>query len=234
MKANDFPLQKVMILTFYTAQEDAWEKIPASEKMDVEVRSVDGSQGSEKRIVILDFVRYGTNIRLFVDVRPLCVAFSRAKNVLIGVGHRDLGAAKPANDFPEPFAGAKIFRQYVNFHKLRDLIFYYPASESVTVVVKQIRNFVMQEEMGYEKQQVRLITASEDGFTKKSHNYSTTLFRPSTFKHTVTDINLSLSPHSRERKVGFDDYVEDIDTLMQLKKDKSCIEGVVQRNKNEP
>ncbi|KAI4231506.1 MAG: hypothetical protein L6R40_007700, partial [Gallowayella cf. fulva] len=154
MKANDFPLQKVMILTFYTAQKDAWEKIPASEKMDVEVRSVDGSQGSEKRIVILDFVRYGTNIGLFVDVRPLCVAFSRAKNVLIGVGHRNLGAAKPANDFPGPFAGAKIFRQYVNFHKLRDLIFDYPASESVTVVVKQIRNFVMQEEKGYKKQQV--------------------------------------------------------------------------------
>lgn len=109
----------VMIISFYSAQEALLRSIvatllPDAKGRSVDIRTVEGSMGDEKKVVILDFVRPGPTIGLIQDPRRLCVAFSRAVHAMIGIGTTTLGHS--ANQRGRPSKGAQILGRYIGQH----------------------------------------------------------------------------------------------------------------------
>jgi superfamily I DNA and/or RNA helicase len=79
----------IRVITFYRAQVDLISHmLEANGIHNVEVSSVDSSQGSEANIIVISFVRTGKmgTIGFLTDDRRLNVALTRAKHKLICVG----------------------------------------------------------------------------------------------------------------------------------------------------
>lgn len=112
--------EDVMVISFYKSQVALLSSIVASRLPDrrgrsLDIRTVDGAIGDEKNIVILDFVRPGPRIGFLTERRRLCVAFSRAKHAVIGVGTTQIG--RSSNDHGRPTVGAQILGRYIRQHE---------------------------------------------------------------------------------------------------------------------
>ena len=104
----------VGIITFYKLQEERIQKyvesLPYNQKKRVQAGTVDAFQGKEFDVVILSAVRCNNfkNLRTrtgFVSsVNRLCVAFSRAKRLLIVVGDFETIAKKNDTQYIKSFA----------------------------------------------------------------------------------------------------------------------------------
>ena len=82
---NEYSNKKIMILTFYGAQVNYLKKNIKITKNNIDIFTIDGSQGRESDIVIVSLVC--DHYRKFLDdPNRLCVMLSRAKNKLILVG----------------------------------------------------------------------------------------------------------------------------------------------------
>ncbi|KAL8945387.1 MAG: hypothetical protein Q9211_000096 [Gyalolechia sp. 1 TL-2023] len=86
----------VMIIVFYSEQINLLRKVikpsPTGDLVQiVDVRTVDSSQGDERKVVLIDFVRPGPIMGFVADMKRLCVAFSRATHGLIGFGCARMG-----------------------------------------------------------------------------------------------------------------------------------------------
>lgn len=91
--------ENIGIITTYTDQVRLIE-----EKTDVEVKTADGFQGSEKDIIIISMVRSNNNknIGFLEDMKRLNVSLTRAKKKLIIIGNREtLENSEIYNEFIE-------------------------------------------------------------------------------------------------------------------------------------
>lgn len=83
--------EEIMILTSYNSQLKELNKLIGTDSSNILVRTIDASQGSESSIVILSLTRSNTEnkIGFLADDKRMCVALSRAKNMLYIVGNKD-------------------------------------------------------------------------------------------------------------------------------------------------
>jgi hypothetical protein len=76
------------VITFYSGQVECIKKmLEKSRIIDVEVKTVDSYQGSEKEYVLLSYVRTG-DVGFLNDERRLNVAWTRAMHLLISIGSK--------------------------------------------------------------------------------------------------------------------------------------------------
>ncbi|KAL8723026.1 MAG: hypothetical protein Q9181_007367 [Wetmoreana brouardii] len=111
----------VQVICFYAAQTSLLSEImtkafPAGK---IDLRTVDVSQGDQKKVLIIDFVRDGREVGFFSDERRLCIAFSRAEYGMIGVSSADMALPKYGDTgMVRPFnAGEKVLFEYVKMHR---------------------------------------------------------------------------------------------------------------------
>lgn len=83
--------EEIMILTSYNSQLKELNKLLGDNTSNILVRTIDASQGSESSIVILSLTRSNdeNKIGFLTDDKRMCVALSRAKNLLYIVGNKD-------------------------------------------------------------------------------------------------------------------------------------------------
>lgn len=83
--------EEIMILTSYNSQLKELNKMLGTDNNDILVRTIDASQGSEASIVILSLTRSNdeNKIGFLGDDKRMCVALSRAKNLLYIVGNKN-------------------------------------------------------------------------------------------------------------------------------------------------
>jgi superfamily I DNA and/or RNA helicase len=84
--------EEIMILTSYNSQLKELNKLLGNDTdSNILVRTIDASQGSESSIVILSLTRSNdeNKIGFLSDDKRMCVALSRAKNLLYIVGNKD-------------------------------------------------------------------------------------------------------------------------------------------------
>ncbi|GAA6021532.1 hypothetical protein JCM11491_006473 [Sporobolomyces phaffii] len=98
----------------------------ASELQSIEINTVDGFQGREKKIIILSTVRSNRagRIGFLTDKRRLNVALTRAKDALFVVGNKDTLRLAAANDWIEsdPDSDAGIWRRFLAWCEQRGLV----------------------------------------------------------------------------------------------------------------
>jgi superfamily I DNA and/or RNA helicase len=89
---------EICILTPYAAQAELYRsciRIMGWDESRIEARTVDGYQGSERSIVILDLV-FVSRIGFMNDLHRLTVALSRHRDCLLIVGHvKSIASARP-------------------------------------------------------------------------------------------------------------------------------------------
>ncbi|KAL8881319.1 MAG: hypothetical protein Q9198_001457, partial [Flavoplaca austrocitrina] len=121
-KAKDIDIfTDVQIICFYAAQTSLLQTIcrDAFTDGDVDARTVDSSQGEQKKLVIVDFVRRGPSLGFLSEPTRQCVAFSRAEHARISIGSTQLAkhqARSPAT------GGEQTLRDFVHHHSSRDAI----------------------------------------------------------------------------------------------------------------
>ncbi|KAL8923761.1 MAG: hypothetical protein Q9208_004409 [Pyrenodesmia sp. 3 TL-2023] len=115
----------IMIIAFYSAQVAAlktacWDRY----KREFDIRTVDSSQGDEKDVVVLDFTRPGPQLGFLNNPRRLCVAMSRAKIGLIGIGSVKMAEPKMISDEKARprTVSERVLRDYMNYHRKWDSI----------------------------------------------------------------------------------------------------------------
>lgn len=83
--------EEIMILTSYNSQLKELNKLLGNDTSNILVRTIDASQGSESSIVILSLTRSNdeNKIGFLTDDKRMCVALSRAKNLLYIIGNKD-------------------------------------------------------------------------------------------------------------------------------------------------
>ena len=85
-----FSIRRIRVITFYRAQVELISILLRTYGLhQIEISSVDSSQGSEADLIIVSFVRTGgiNGVGFLSDVRRLNVALTRAKYKLICVGN---------------------------------------------------------------------------------------------------------------------------------------------------
>lgn len=100
---SDMPPISVGVISFYYDQVSMLRTMVRKESfhaIDVEINTVDRFQGKEKEIIIVSLVRNVKNAKHNVDshiaaFQRINVAFSRAQNLLIMVGAKDMYAPQP-------------------------------------------------------------------------------------------------------------------------------------------
>ncbi len=103
------PNKKIGVISFYRKQADnieqrIQEELTDTQRMQVSVGTVDGFQGKEFDIVYLSCVRANGvsegemrgRVGHLTDMSRLCVAFTRAKQLIVAVGDRDTVECIPA------------------------------------------------------------------------------------------------------------------------------------------
>ncbi|GAA5893221.1 hypothetical protein JCM6882_003916 [Rhodosporidiobolus microsporus] len=103
----------------------------AAEVAEVEVNTVDGFQGREKRVVLLSTVRSnrGGYIGFLTDRRRLNVALTRARDALIVVGNQETLKRAAMNEWAsaDPDADAGVWRRFLGWCEARGLVKEYSA-----------------------------------------------------------------------------------------------------------
>ncbi|GAA5985540.1 hypothetical protein JCM11641_007986 [Rhodosporidiobolus odoratus] len=98
----------------------------AAEVSEVEVNTVDGFQGREKRVVLLSTVRSNPAgaIGFLTDRRRLNVALTRARDALIVVGNEETLRKAALNEWasPDPDADAGVWRRFLQWCDRRGLV----------------------------------------------------------------------------------------------------------------
>jgi len=98
----------------------------ASEVQAVEINTVDGFQGREKKVIILSTVRSNKQGRIgfLTDKRRLNVALTRAKDALFVVGNKDTLRLAAGNDWMEtdPDSDAGVWRRFLIWCEQRGLV----------------------------------------------------------------------------------------------------------------
>lgn len=103
------PHKQIGIISFYRRQADRieqkiLEELTETQRLQVSVGTVDGFQGKEFDIVFLSCVRSNTvsedamrsRVGHLTDMSRLCVAFTRAKQLVVAVGDRETVECVPA------------------------------------------------------------------------------------------------------------------------------------------
>eukprot|EP00906_Rhabdomonas_costata_P017081 RCo024580 len=83
---------KILVLTFYEAQlralvDGLWGDETRPDLRRVRVHTVDGAQGQQEDVVVLSCVRTDSKIGFTGNSNRMCVALSRARQMLVVVGH---------------------------------------------------------------------------------------------------------------------------------------------------
>ncbi|GAA5983326.1 hypothetical protein JCM5350_003073 [Sporobolomyces pararoseus] len=98
----------------------------ASELQAVEINTVDGFQGREKKVIILSTVRSNREGRIgfLTDKRRLNVALTRAKDALFVIGNKETLRQAAGNDWMEvdPDSDAGIWRRFLIWCEQRGLV----------------------------------------------------------------------------------------------------------------
>ncbi|GAA5828083.1 hypothetical protein JCM11251_005722 [Rhodosporidiobolus azoricus] len=99
----------------------------AAEAAEVEVNTVDGFQGREKRVVLLSTVRSnrGGYIGFLTDRRRLNVALTRARDALIVVGNKETLRRAAANEWAtpaDPDADTGVWSRFLRWCEVRGLV----------------------------------------------------------------------------------------------------------------
>lgn len=98
----------------------------ASEVQSVEINTVDGFQGREKKVIILSTVRSNKSGRIgfLTDKRRLNVALTRAKDALFVVGNKNTLKQAAGNDWMDmdPDADAGIWKRFLTWCEHRGLV----------------------------------------------------------------------------------------------------------------
>ncbi|GAA6033624.1 hypothetical protein JCM8097_004355 [Rhodosporidiobolus ruineniae] len=98
----------------------------SAEVAEVEVNTVDGFQGREKRVVLLSTVRSnkGGHIGFLTDRRRLNVALTRARDALIVVGNQETLRRAAMNEWSgaDPDADAGVWRRFLAWCDRRGLV----------------------------------------------------------------------------------------------------------------
>ena len=91
---NLYKNRNILILTSYNAQLQKMKEMINHDNVDI--RTIDSSQGMECDVVICSLVRSNktNNIGFLKDKNRLCVALSRAKNILVIVGNYNIFASQ--------------------------------------------------------------------------------------------------------------------------------------------
>ena len=96
MMASGILSSQIMVITFYAAQKRFYEKtfkaraLRTQLTLDLQSKSVDGSQGKEETYVFLDCVTPSAphySLWFLKDAHRLCVALSRARDGLVIAGN---------------------------------------------------------------------------------------------------------------------------------------------------
>lgn len=106
----------------------------AAEVAQVEVNTVDGFQGREKRVVLLSTVRSNRNgtIGFLTDRRRLNVALTRARDALIVVGNQETLKRAAGNEWTDrdPDADSGVWRRFLGWCERRGLVREYVRAEA--------------------------------------------------------------------------------------------------------
>lgn len=100
----------------------------AAHVQDIEIKTVDGFEGREKKVIIFSAVRNNNDcdIGFMADSRRLNVALTRAKNALIIVGNKDTfenaTSTNARHSGSSPMVGAGLWRDLVKYLEKRDAI----------------------------------------------------------------------------------------------------------------
>ncbi|GAA5871027.1 hypothetical protein JCM8547_005335 [Rhodosporidiobolus lusitaniae] len=111
----------------------------AAEASEVEVNTVDGFQGREKRVILLSTVRSNKagQIGFLTDRRRLNVALTRARDALIVVGNQETLRRAASNEWTvaaggaaaDPDADAGVWRRFLSWCERRGLVREYKKDE---------------------------------------------------------------------------------------------------------
>ncbi|KAK2756578.1 hypothetical protein FQN54_005471 [Arachnomyces sp. PD_36] len=108
---------RFLILSFYDEERKVLSQLlhNAYNHKGIQIKSVDASQGSESKLVMLSTTRpgRGTGLGFITDIRRQCVALSRALDGLIIVGDEKMGNLKSRR----PSAGVDRWGELVNHHR---------------------------------------------------------------------------------------------------------------------